>query len=92
MRVTVRAFGAIQNGLGCERAEVELPAGATTQDLLEVLAQRYFHERQPEIWDSHNGKFRIPVVVMVSGIDIQDYSAPLENQQELYLVAPMVGG
>ena len=92
MIVYVRAFGIVQPVLGERRLAIEMPGGASIQEVLEILAARYYTDRKEEIWDAERHAFQIPVIVMTGGRDVFDYSRPLEDEQEIMLVAPMAGG
>lgn len=92
MRVTVRVFGSLQNALGGRRLAVELPPGATLRDLLETLAAGPLVGQGGALWDACVGRFRLPVIVMSGQRDIDDYSLPLHEGQEILLVAPIAGG
>jgi len=92
MIVYVRAFGIVQPALGERRLAIEMPGGASIQEVLEILAARYYTDRKEEIWDAERQVFRIPVIVMTGGRDVFDYSGSMEDEQEIMLVAPMAGG
>jgi molybdopterin synthase catalytic subunit len=80
--VTVRLFGILRERAGSDRAELELPDGATVADALEALSRIPALEGLLE---------RIPVQMAVN----RDYASPdtaLSGDDELALIPPLSGG
>ena len=92
MKVFVKIFGSLQSVLGEERLEIEAAPGATVREVLDRVARDHLVVWQAEVWDAQARKFRIPIVVMVSNSDVNDYSLALEDGQEIALISPMAGG
>jgi molybdopterin converting factor small subunit len=92
MRIYVRAFGPLQDALGSQRLELNVPEDTCVKDAVKFLVDGWILPQRPELWDGVQNKFTFPVVLMVSHQDVQDETQILTDQQEIFLVAPMAGG
>lgn len=92
MIVKLRLFGSLRDFLGGDRFEVQAHPGASVDDLFKTIQDRWGDALPPEIWNHETCRFREQVVVMREGQDVNDYSAPLLDGQEVWLIEAIVGG
>jgi len=92
MIVRLRAFGELERPLGGERCELTVPPDATLAHLLDAIDERWGVQLQPEWWDRATRRFRGPVVILASGIDVHDPTTRLSDGQEILLVPVVSGG
>jgi molybdopterin converting factor small subunit len=90
--VRLRFFGALKQHLGGERFEVELPAGATLRDLLDLIDVRWGDELPVEFWDAQAKRFPGPILVMANDVDVHDDEMPLSDRQEIFIIEHVAGG
>ena len=81
MRLKVLFFSVLRSLVGGDCVELELPAGATVQDLLEVLQDRFPELRE---WD---GKVRVAV-----DLEYVEREHVLSGGQEVAVMPPVQGG
>lgn len=91
MIVNVRAFGPLKHYLGEDRQQVELPEGATLQDLMYVVDTNWSKILPPQLWDIEKKRLN-GVIILVDSTPVQELDTPLEENQEVHLVKIMVGG
>ena len=92
MIVRLRLFGVLENYLGGKRVEVQLPEAATLRQLWDALDARFGDSLPAEYWDRERKRFRRAVAVMISDVEVEDDTYTLSDQQEIFLLPPMVGG
>jgi len=92
MIIRLRVFGALKEHFGAPRLEVDLPAGATLRDLLDLIDARWGEKLPTQFWDAGAKRFRGPVLMMTNNRDVDNYDMPLSDQQEIWLLVPMAGG
>lgn len=91
MIITVRAFGPLKHYLGEDRQQVELPRGATLQDLMHVIDTNWGRVLPSQLWDTEKKRFH-GVIILVDSTPVQELDTPLKENQEVHLVKVMVGG
>lgn len=91
MRINIRAFGPLKHYLGEDRQQVELPEGATLQDLMHVVDTNWGEVLPPQLWDAEKKQFH-GVIILADSTQMQELDTPLKENQEVYLVKVMVGG
>jgi molybdopterin converting factor small subunit len=92
MIVRLRLFGVLENHLGGKQVEVSLPESATLRQLWAALDARFGDSLPAEYWDREQKRFRRAVSVVISGAEVGEDTFVLSDQQEIFLLPPMVGG
>ena len=91
MIINIRAFGALKHYLGGDRQQVELPKGATLQDLMYVVDTNWSKILPPQLWNIEKKRFN-GVIILVDSTPEQELDTPLKENQEVHLVKITVGG
>ena len=81
MKVRIRLFGVLTERAGRDEETLEIPDGATTGDLLGLLATRY---------PSTAGL--LPQVSVAVNLEVASTVAPLSDDDEVALLPPVAGG
>lgn len=81
MTVTVLYFASLTDLMGCQEQTMELPDGATVEDLLSLL------ERQTPALRTFQRRFRV-----AQNQEFVPLETPLVNRAELALIPPVSGG
>ncbi len=99
MKVVVKPYLFLQQALGIKEAAIDLPDGATVQQLLDVLRREY---RLPDKLETAGGGISlmdgdklIGLLVLVDGHNIkrlQDLQTVLEDGAVISLFPPAAGG
>ncbi|MBB2990802.1 molybdopterin converting factor small subunit [Mycolicibacterium iranicum] len=82
VRVTVRFFAAARAAAGVESEMVELPAGATVDDLVAVLRRR----------DAGLAKVLARCSYLRDGVAVRDMATELGNAPTIDVLPPFAGG
>ncbi len=91
MTINVRAFGSLKHYLGEDRQHLELPEGATLQDLMHIINTKWGGVLPPQLWDANKTQFH-GVNILVNNTPVKELDTPLRENQEVLLVKVMVGG
>ncbi|MGD2158075.1 MAG: MoaD/ThiS family protein [Anaerolineales bacterium] len=92
MIVRLRLFGVLENYLGGKKVEIQLPEAATLRQLWDAIDIRFGDSLPAEYWDRERKRFQRAVTVMISDVEVEDDMHPLSDQQEIFLLPPMIGG
>ncbi len=92
MKVYLKSIGDLRDYFGRETQEIELPEGATFQQLLEAIGQRWGAVLPPYIWDAAKGEFRSALFLVVDKQVVQDMARALSDGQQIALVKALSGG
>lgn len=82
VRVTVRYYAAARAAAGAESEAIDLPAGATVADLVEMLTAR----------DAGLAKVLARCSYLRDGIAVRDAAIELGNAQTIDVLPPFAGG
>lgn len=94
MKVKIRAFANLADLVGRGAVELELPEGATVEDALRALFDRFGKALEFMLTDGR-GRLADFVKVFLNGRDIDFLSGlktPLKDGDELYIFPPVGGG
>ena len=93
MRVSVGFLGILRDQVGQKTLEVELPDGASVDDLMEALAPMMEQKVGSWAWDAGTRRFTPRVVVSrKKAIGSRALTAPLEDGEEILVFPPLAGG
>lgn len=93
MRVTVRFLGALDDQVGTASLPIELAAGQTYRDVLEVIAATMEEKLADWAWDRVNRSFSRRMLVSLNGsADLRDETTRLADGDEILVVLPLAGG
>lgn len=81
MKVRIRLFGAVSERAGLDEETLEVPDGATTDDLLRLVADRY---------PSTVGL--LPQLAVAVNLELASTTAALTDDDEVALLPPVAGG
>jgi hypothetical protein len=92
MLVSIRAFSGPERYVGATRTAVEVPPSAKLQDLWLEIDRRWGRVLRPHIWDQSTRRFRRAVIIMSGGAVLDDDTADLSDEQEVFILPPVIGG
>jgi hypothetical protein len=92
MVIHIKGLSTFSRCFGEDSQQVELPAGATLQDLMYVIDTKWSGILSPQFWDADKKKFRGVVVVAIDNNAIREPTTVLQNNQEVLLVKILAGG
>ena len=81
MKVRIRLFGAVSERAGLDEETLDIPDGATTGDLLRLVAKRY---------PSTAGL--LPQLAVAVNLELASRTATLSDDDEVALLPPVAGG
>jgi molybdopterin converting factor small subunit len=93
MRVSVRFLGMLRDQVGQKSLDVDLPEGASFDELMDAIAPALEHKVGDWAWDKENRRFSPRVVVRRQdsrGTAVSD--GPLVEGEEVVVFPPLAGG
>jgi molybdopterin converting factor small subunit len=93
MRVSVGFLGILRDQVGQKSLEVELPDGASFDDLMEAIAPLMEQKIGSWAWDGDKRRFSPRVVVSrQKAIGSRALTEPLQDGEEILVFPPLAGG
>ncbi len=94
MIITLKSFANIRDVIGTERADIELPRGATLTRLFELLSRRYGQDFDNQIRDKAT-KQLVPFLILVNDKTYRstaDMGTVLADGDVVTIMIPFDGG
>jgi molybdopterin converting factor small subunit len=88
LEVTVKYFGLVRNSIGKKEELIQLPAGASVRELLDVLVSKY-GETVRDLVLTADGNLSAEAILMLDGEDIRngdELKTRLDGAVEAHLV------
>jgi len=95
MKITLHTILGIKEIVGQRLTEVNLPQGATVQDFLTYVRERWGDKLSARLFDPDSGVVLPYVRIMVNGqtIDyLEGVETPLKEGDEILILPPVSGG
>ena len=91
MKVTVKFIGPLRDFVGEEAVQFDFPNPATYGNLLDEIGRRFGKSLPAKIWDANGGGFKVGILTIGEGRDLDDRAALLKDGEEIK-VLPLLGG
>ncbi|MDI7277969.1 MAG: MoaD/ThiS family protein [Anaerolineae bacterium] len=95
MKVTLHTILELKQIVGQRRTEIDLPPGATVEDFLACLRERWGDRLSAHLFDPESGAVLPHMRIMVNGRTIQflkGMETPLQEGDEVLILPPVSGG
>ena len=92
MKIRLKAVGDLREYFGRGPQEIEMPDGATFQNLMDLIAARWGSQLPTYLWDAQKGQFRGAVYLVRDGHAVLDLGTPLEEDSEIAVLRALSGG
>ena len=91
MVIHIKGVGTMKRYFGEDGREVEMPAGATLQDLMYVIDTNWGGTLSPQFWDADKKQFR-GVIIAIDNTPIREPNTVLQDNQEVLFFKVVAGG
>jgi hypothetical protein len=92
MKITLKSIADLRDYFGREPVVLDLPEGATLQQVVEAIAARWGKALPAYMWDGARPGFRGPILLLVDKKVQQDFSVALQDGQEVIVMKALAGG